>query len=92
MPRIEMSDWNLPPGCSTNDIDELFSEEEEMPDQEQNDPTLCRCGDPWCHGCPSDEEFEAERDSDGRIEVPGWPPTSEEQERFAQLMAEPNVF
>ena len=20
------------------------------------------CGDPWCHGCPSDEEFEAEKD------------------------------
>ncbi len=31
---------------------------------------LCSCGDPWCHGCPTDEEFHAERDAAGRISLP----------------------
>lgn len=31
---------------------------------------VCRCGDPWCHGCPTNEEFDAERDAEHRIALP----------------------
>ena len=30
--------------------------DEETPDQEY-DPTICVCGDPYCHGCPSHDEL-----------------------------------
>jgi hypothetical protein len=32
---------------------------------------LCpQCRDPWCHGCPTNAEFHAERDVAGRISLP----------------------
>ena len=30
---------------------------------------VCQCGDPWCHGCPTNEEFHTERDEAGRIDL-----------------------
>ena len=37
---------------------------EDYENQADNLPLECIiCDDPWCHGCPSDEEFEAERDA-----------------------------
>lgn len=30
------------------------------------------CHDPWCHGCPTNEEFHAERDAEHKIERAAW--------------------
>jgi hypothetical protein len=50
------------------DVEDLYQEEAERRALDDHDPSICVCGDPWCHGCPSDEEFEAEIDGDSNWE------------------------
>jgi len=42
------------------DVEDLYQEEAERRALDDYDPSICVCGDTYCHGCPSHDELVAE--------------------------------
>jgi hypothetical protein len=39
------------------DVEDLYQEEAERRALDDHDLSICVCGDPYCHGCPSHDEL-----------------------------------